>query len=157
MLSNAAKQEKIQKNFRKAQQLRQAREAKEQSDEKRRVARLEAENDNLRHRSRSVAIEAPSDYMKHLIDKSAAHAAREMHRPIADMFGSPPWSAAIGRVSEDIFNGAWPFARIQQQGAIEMRWMEELFSQNYRFSLHIPAVDVSYIIDEYELKMARRW
>lgn len=151
------KQQKVQKNFREAQRIRQAQEAKEQADKKRRVARLEVDNENLRQRLRSVAIEPPSDYMKYLIDKAASHAAREMSGPIADMFGSPPWAAAIGRVSEDMFNGAWPFARVQQQGPIEMRWMEELFSQNYRFYMRIPAIDVSYIIDSHELKMARKW
>ena len=157
MMNETQKQEKLRKNFLKAQQLRKDREMRERAAEERRVACLERDNSYFRQRPRSLPIAPPQDYTKQLIDRAAAHAAMEMHRPIADMFGSPPWSAAIGQVSRDLFMGAWRFARIDSQGTIEMDFIREAFSGNYRFSLHIPPVDVNYIIDNCELEMARQW
>jgi len=86
---------------------------------------------------------------------AGAKASREMAGPISDMFGNPPWSAAIRRVSEALFNAAAPFASVYEHGKVEADIMEYLFNGNHKFSLHIPAADFDYVIDRRELRMRR--
>lgn len=155
MYTQTAKQKKIMKNFREAQKLRAAREKREAEAEQRRVSRLEHDNRQLRNRPQVVPFKAPDGFMERVLEHMGHMAARDSYEPLLRMFQSEPWSAAIPMAAESIWNGSAYFRRVSMDRTIDMEIMEHLFDGNYRFNVHIPAIDISYVIDRYELQHGR--
>lgn len=159
MNSAGQKQRRVQKHYRKAEQLRKAKSVAEQAENAAQATRtetLERENRSLRHRAMASPMPLPKDFYERMLRDASHQAARHLMQTVHDEMYDKPFFTAIGRVAEGIWNGALPMSVVDgPEPMVEATLMEAVWDDTYKFSVDIPAVRFDRIIDRRELRMMR--
>lgn len=160
--SAVQRQKQIQRNFRKAEQLRVAREANERREQEEAAAKVSQLQQRMRQLQDQVharmALPIPNDFYEHILQHAAHQAARELMHTVHDEMRREPFFPVIGRVAEGIWNGALNMSIVQgHTPSVEASLLEAVWDDTYKFRLDVPGVSLDRVIDRRELRNMREF
>jgi hypothetical protein len=160
-ITSEQKQKKIRENFRKAEQLRPSREAREQAElveTAAKVPQLQRSKRALQDQVHSrMRLPIPEDFYTHILERAAAEAALELMHTIHAEMASEPFFPAIKRVAEAMWMGTMNMSIIEG-GTVEVSLLEQVWDHdNYKFTLELSACRIDRIIDRRELRNMREF